>query len=86
MLWSRYELQKDNSVIGEDQFAYDPDWLNSQIQGFVEFWLGEREASFTPEEERWKCRFCQFASVCPVNTISGASSPVKSNSPNSSPS
>ncbi|OAY37964.1 exonuclease V, chloroplastic isoform X2 [Manihot esculenta] len=82
----RYELQKDNSVIGEDQFAYDPDWLNSQIQGFVEFWLGEREASFTPEEERWKCRFCQFASVCPVNTISGASSPVKSNSPNSSPS
>ncbi|KAF2321797.1 hypothetical protein GH714_002859 [Hevea brasiliensis] len=71
----RYELQKDNSVIGEDQFAYDPDWLNGQIQGSLKFWLGEREASFTPEEERWKCRFCQFASVCPVNTTPGTSSP-----------
>ncbi|KAJ9178494.1 hypothetical protein P3X46_010372 [Hevea brasiliensis] len=71
----RYELQKDNSVIGEDQFAYDPDWLNGQIQGSLKFWLGEREASLTPEEERWKCRFCQFASVCPVNTTPGTSSP-----------
>ncbi|KAF2321787.1 hypothetical protein GH714_002824 [Hevea brasiliensis] len=35
----RYELQKDNSVIGEDQFAYDPDWLNGQIQGSLKFWL-----------------------------------------------
>ncbi|KAF2300525.1 hypothetical protein GH714_013942 [Hevea brasiliensis] len=78
----RYELQRDNSIIGEDRFAYDPDWLNSQIQACLEFWLGEREASFTSEEERWKCQFCQFASECPTNTIST----VKSSSPNSSPS
>ncbi|KAJ9188892.1 hypothetical protein P3X46_000247 [Hevea brasiliensis] len=82
----RYELQRDNSIIGEDRFAYDPDWLNSQIQACLEFWLGEREASFTSEEERWKCQFCQFASECPTNTISGTSSTVKSSSPNSSPS
>ncbi|EEF36023.1 exonuclease V, chloroplastic [Ricinus communis] len=82
----RYELQKDNSVLGEDQFAYDPDWLESQIHDCLEFWFGEREASFTPEEERWKCRFCQFASMCPTNTISGTSNPVKSSSANSSPS
>ncbi|XP_022752455.1 exonuclease V, chloroplastic-like isoform X2 [Durio zibethinus] len=63
----RYELQKDQSVLGEDQFAYDPDWLKRQIQGSLEFWLGEREASYTPEEERWKCRHCQFASICPGN-------------------
>ncbi|XVF04966.1 hypothetical protein REPUB_Repub05bG0129500 [Reevesia pubescens] len=63
----RYELQKDESVVGEDQFAYDEDWLKKQIQGGLEFWLGEREASYTPEEERWKCRHCQFASVCPGN-------------------
>ncbi|KAF2300556.1 hypothetical protein GH714_014021 [Hevea brasiliensis] len=82
----RYELQRDNSIIGEDRFAYDPDWLNSQIQACLEFWLGEREANFTSEEERWKCQFCQFASECPTNTISGTSSTVKSSSPNSSPS
>ncbi|GMI92305.1 exonuclease V-like [Hibiscus trionum] len=63
----RYELQKDQSVLGEDQFAYDPDWLKTQIQRNLELWLGEREASYTPEEERWKCRHCQFASVCPGN-------------------
>ncbi|KAL4332927.1 hypothetical protein GQ457_07G036110 [Hibiscus cannabinus] len=71
----RYELQKDQSVLGEDQFAYDPDWLKNQIQSNLELWLGEREASYTPEEERWKCRHCQFASVCPGNP--------NSNSPNS---
>ncbi|XP_007015476.2 PREDICTED: exonuclease V, chloroplastic [Theobroma cacao] len=69
----RYELQKDQSVLGEDQFAYDPDWLKKQIQGSLEFWLGEREASYTPEEERWKCRYCQFASVCPGNPTPNSS-------------
>jgi len=68
LLSSRYEFQKDNSLLGEDQFAFDSDWLKNQIQGCLEFWLGEREACYTPEEERWKCRFCQFASICPANT------------------
>ncbi|TYJ43800.1 hypothetical protein E1A91_A03G178400v1 [Gossypium mustelinum] len=63
----RYELQKDQSVLGEDEFAYDPDWLKRQIQSNLEFWLGEREASYTPQEERWKCRHCQFASICSGN-------------------
>ncbi|KAB2042387.1 hypothetical protein ERO13_D02G184700v2 [Gossypium hirsutum] len=63
----RYELQKDQSVLGEDEFAYNPDWLKRQIQSNLEFWLGEREASYTPQEERWKCRHCQFASICSGN-------------------
>ncbi|XVF19498.1 hypothetical protein REPUB_Repub11eG0115700 [Reevesia pubescens] len=78
----RYELQKDQSVLGEDQFAYDPDWLKKQIQGGLEFWLGEREASYTPEEERWKCRHCQYASVCPGNANSN--SPIDSSTSSSS--
>ncbi|KAB1227014.1 Exonuclease V, chloroplastic [Morella rubra] len=28
---------------------------------------GNEKPVYTPEEERWKCRFCQFASICPVN-------------------
>lgn len=62
----RYEFQKDHSLLGEDEFAYDSDWVKNQIQGCLEFWLGEREASYTPEEERWKCGFCQYSSVCPA--------------------
>ncbi|GAB2286868.1 hypothetical protein Dimus_021257 [Dionaea muscipula] len=61
----RYELQQDNSLLGEDQFAYDIGWLKTKIQHCLEFWTGERESGYVPEEERWKCRFCQFASVCP---------------------
>lgn len=63
----RYEHQKDNSLLGEDEFTYDSGWLKTQIQSCLEFWLGEREANYTPEEERWKCRFCRFSSVCPAN-------------------
>ncbi|XP_059626747.1 exonuclease V, chloroplastic-like [Cornus florida] len=63
----RYEFQEDQSLLGEDQFAYDSDWLNGQIQCSLEFWQGERKANYTPEEERWKCKFCEFAEVCPAN-------------------
>lgn len=77
---SRYEFQKDESVLGEDRFPHDPIWLKKQIQVCLEFWLGEREASYTPEEERWKCRFCRYASVCPTNANldSRTSSPTNS--------
>ncbi|XP_043708266.1 exonuclease V, chloroplastic-like [Telopea speciosissima] len=63
----RYELQEDHSLLGEDKFAYDSDWLKSQIQCCLEFWMGNREARYVPTEERWKCRYCKFASVCPTN-------------------
>ncbi|TKY67257.1 Exonuclease V [Spatholobus suberectus] len=66
----RYEYQKDHSLLGEDKFAYDSDWLKNQIRSCLEFWLGEREAACTPEEERWKCRYCQFGTVCPAYTDS----------------
>ncbi|XP_040991029.1 exonuclease V, chloroplastic-like [Juglans microcarpa x Juglans regia] len=76
----RYELQKDNKLIGEDLFAYDSDWLKSQIHCCLEFWRGEREANCTPPEERWKCRFCQFDIVCPtITNPDSASSPTKAN-------
>ncbi|PON62324.1 Exonuclease V [Parasponia andersonii] len=81
----RYESQQDNSVLGEDHFAYDFDWLEKQIHGCLEFWHGEREASYTPEEERWKCQFCQFASVCPTNANLNSSSLSPTNSTPSSP-
>lgn len=64
----RYELQEDNSLIGEDEFTYDDNWLKAQIQSSLEFWQGEREARFTPQKEQWKCQYCQFASVCPSQT------------------
>ncbi|KAK2433983.1 exonuclease V, chloroplastic [Trifolium repens] len=66
----RYEYQKDHSLLCEDKFTYDSEWLNNQIGSCLEFWLGEREAAYVHEEERWKCRFCQYATVCPAYTDS----------------
>ncbi|KAK9124335.1 hypothetical protein Sjap_013937 [Stephania japonica] len=64
----RYEYQGDNSLLGEDQFTYDPEWVANQMKSSLEFWLGEREANYVHDDERWKCRFCKFASLCPANT------------------
>ncbi|KAF8395226.1 hypothetical protein HHK36_019168 [Tetracentron sinense] len=66
----RYEFQEDHSLLGEDEFTYDSVWLKKQLQCGLEFWSGEREANYVPEEERWKCQFCKFASMCPSNTTS----------------
>ena len=85
LLSSRYEFQKDNSLLGEDHFAFDSDWLKNQIHGCLEFWLGEREACYTPEEERWKCRFCQFASICPTNNGLDSTPSPTNTSPDSTP-
>ncbi|RZC70392.1 hypothetical protein C5167_033514 [Papaver somniferum] len=64
LLLLRYEFQGDQSLLGEDNFTYDHAWLTGQIKYCLEFWLGERAAGFVPQEERWKCRSCEFASVC----------------------
>ncbi|KAL0460235.1 UNVERIFIED_CONTAM: Exonuclease V, chloroplastic [Sesamum latifolium] len=42
----RYELQEDQSLLGEDEFAYEPKWVKDQVKSSLEFWLGEREASY----------------------------------------
>ncbi|KAM7280879.1 hypothetical protein ACFE04_008013 [Oxalis oulophora] len=76
----RYELQKDNSMIGEDKFTYNSDFLESQIHTSLEFWRGERQPSYAAVDERWKCRFCQFFSRCDLNPDSTTqSSPKKTN-------
>ncbi|KAI8573731.1 hypothetical protein RHMOL_Rhmol01G0299000 [Rhododendron molle] len=69
----RYELQEDHSLLHEFDFTYDPDWVKGQTQCTLEFWRGEREARYTADEERWKCKYCQFASVCPTNADSNHS-------------
>ncbi|KAL1208600.1 Exonuclease V [Cardamine amara subsp. amara] len=63
----KYEFQKDQSIIAEIRFHHDHEWAMSKYREVIEFWKNEREAEYTPEEERWKCRYCQFAKSCPGN-------------------
>ncbi|XP_020204691.1 exonuclease V, chloroplastic [Cajanus cajan] len=64
----KYESQKDRSVLDEEKVKYNEGWIKSQIQNCLEFWLGQREASYVAEEEQWKCGFCNFRSECPAYT------------------
>jgi len=79
LLHVRYEYQKDHSLLGEDKFTYDHDWLTNQIHSCLKFWVGEQEATYTPEDERWKCGYCQFARVCPAYNDSKGTMEPKSN-------
>jgi len=78
LLHVRYEYQKDHSLLGEDKFTYDHEWLKNQMRSCLEFWLGEQEATYPPEEERWKCRYCQFAACCPAENDGKATMTPKS--------
>ncbi|VFQ96615.1 unnamed protein product [Cuscuta campestris] len=70
----RYELQGGETLLGEDEFGHDSNWVNDQIRSCLEFWRGDREASCAPMEERWKCKSCSFASVCPASSSSSPTS------------
>lgn len=60
----RYEWQEDQSLLGEDEFLYEHDWLMDRWAWHSDFWSGRRAASYVPDDEAWKCRYCSFASVC----------------------
>lgn len=74
----RYELQSDQSLLEEYYFRYDSSWLKKQANRGLECWLGYREASFVPEDEKWKCKSCYFASDCPRLSVTSSSSRTKS--------
>ncbi|XP_010443837.1 PREDICTED: exonuclease V, chloroplastic-like isoform X1 [Camelina sativa] len=80
----KYEFQKDQSRIAEIRFQHDHEWVMGKYREIIEFWRNERDSEYTPEEERWKCRYCQFAKSCPGNPnfeSSPPSSPPREASP-----
>ncbi|XP_024534885.1 exonuclease V, chloroplastic [Selaginella moellendorffii] len=64
LLKLRYEWQVDRSLIGEEEFMFDPDWLKQRIQFHLQFWNGSRESHLVSQSDEWKCRFCAFADRC----------------------
>ncbi|XP_072959784.1 exonuclease V, chloroplastic [Typha angustifolia] len=66
----RYELQSDHSLLEEYYFSYDINWFKSQMKETLKIWLGEREAKFVSETEKWKCQFCKFTAICPMTATS----------------
>ncbi|KAG0554262.1 hypothetical protein KC19_12G077600 [Ceratodon purpureus] len=66
LLLLRYEWQADRSLLGQDEFDIEREWLDLRIGWHLEFWHGLREPAYVPEDETWKCRYCAFAELCPL--------------------
>jgi exonuclease V len=65
----RYELQADNSLLGEYIFSYDASWFQGKMKECLDFWIGNKEPKYVAEDETWKCQYCKFTSVCPLTSV-----------------
>lgn len=78
LVLGRYEWQADRSLLGQDEFDIEREWLDLRIGWHLEFWHGLREPAYVPEDETWKCRYCTFAELCPaVQALSLGNEPKK---------
>lgn len=60
-----YEWQQDGSLLHVEDVEFDRAWLDSRVEEHLGFWLGVRGPKVVPENEGFKCRYCQFAKDCP---------------------
>lgn len=80
MVFGRYEWQADRSLLGQDEFDIEREWLDLRVGWHLEFWHGLREPAYVPEDETWKCRYCTFSELCPaVQALSLGSEPKQVN-------
>ncbi|KAJ4786237.1 exonuclease V-like protein [Rhynchospora pubera] len=70
----RYELQADNTLLEEYVFSYDASWFQTQMKQCLDFWVGNKEVKYVTEDEKWKCQYCKFSSICPLTTVRASSS------------
>ncbi|XP_057856284.2 exonuclease V, chloroplastic isoform X2 [Cryptomeria japonica] len=61
----RYELQADRSLLAEDDFLFEATSFENQLHLNLQYWLGQRAATFVAWDENWKCNYCSFSNVCP---------------------
>jgi exonuclease V len=63
----RYEHQASKNTIGIERFEFNAHELNSNCAFAKDFWVGKREARVVNDQNRWKCRYCEFTKICPIN-------------------
>ncbi|MCK4243768.1 PD-(D/E)XK nuclease family protein [Candidatus Bathyarchaeota archaeon] len=61
-----YEHQETKKYIGKHEFMLNPDLFSRDLKFILEYWKGEREAKPVSEKNRWKCKFCEHVSKCPL--------------------
>lgn len=60
-----YRLRgQEGELIGTNVIAVDPRVLDQYLDGYMEWWRGERPSAGVDIEEAYKCSFCEFAEIC----------------------
>lgn len=60
-----YRLRGDEgALIGTNILAVDSEVLDQYLDGYMQWWKGERPASGVDIEEAYKCSYCEFAEIC----------------------
>lgn len=60
-----YRLRGDEgALIGTNVLAVDEGVLNQYLDGYMQWWRGERAATGVDVEEAYKCSYCEFAEIC----------------------
>eukprot|EP00271_Cylindrocystis_brebissonii_P012374 TRINITY_DN3082_c0_g1_i1.p1 TRINITY_DN3082_c0_g1~~TRINITY_DN3082_c0_g1_i1.p1 ORF type:complete len:319 (+),score=96.35 TRINITY_DN3082_c0_g1_i1:958-1914(+) len=62
----RYEWQSDRSLLGCDAFPFESEWVRQQLGWHLQYWNGQRRPEAVGSDEKWKCRFCTFSTICPA--------------------
>lgn len=59
-----YCFQGDGSFLGCDEVMFEKEKVSEQIQFYFSYWKGLREVRGVDIEDAWKCRMCDYSSVC----------------------
>lgn len=60
-----YRLRgEEGALIGTNILAVDTEVLDQYLEGYMEWWRGERSAAGVDVEEAYKCSYCEFAEIC----------------------
>lgn len=60
-----YRLRgEEGALIGTNILAVDVEVLNQYLEGYMQWWRGERTAAGVDIEEAYKCTYCEFAEIC----------------------
>lgn len=60
-----YRLRgEEGALIGSNILAIDAQVLDKYLDGYMQWWRGERTAAGVDIEEAYKCSYCEFAEIC----------------------
>lgn len=60
-----YRLRgEEGALIGTNILAVDAAVLDQYLDGYMQWWRGERSAGGVDVEEAYKCSYCEFAEIC----------------------